>query len=83
MKFEFYFIDAEGFQFQRRCVIEVGYGETPADVIEKIIYTKTGFKPIHPDWCDELFTYGGSTFFDGKSYAHVKSIGNDFCIYKM
>lgn len=83
MKFEFYFIDADAFQHTEYRAVEIGYGEIPAEIIKSTIYTECGFEPIHPDWCDELFTYGGSTFTNGKDYAHVKKIENKIYIYEM
>ena len=83
MKFEFYFIDPEMFRDSEYYAIEVGYNEIIANVIKHTIYAKWGFSPIHPGWCEELFTYGGSTFTNGKNYAHVKNVGNEFYIYEM
>lgn len=83
MKFEFYFINPEGYHKSKYCAVEVHYNEIIADVIKSTIYTECGFNPIHPDWCDELFTYGGSTFTNGKDYAHVKNVGNEIYVYEM
>ena len=83
MKFDFYFISSEGYRKSEYCAVEVGYGEIPANVIRHTIDSKSGFKPIHPDWCDELFTYGGSTFINGKGYAHIKLIDNEIYVYEM
>lgn len=83
MRFEFYFISSEGYQKSEHCAVEVVHNEIPADVIKNTIYAKGKLKPIHADWCDELFTYGGSTFTNGKHYAHVKNIGNEIYVYEM